>query len=179
MILNKKQLAEALDLDVQTIKLWQDWGCPIESLKRGRDGHQFDLGKVVAWRLTRSADGGETTREKLSRVNAELKELELAEARAKVVSRDDVVQVWAAAVSAMRNKLRAMRRKVTPLITTRERMVEVEAILGKHIDQALTELTSNEFAEGIISGLEEGAAGSDATARPDGKPVGRRKPKAE
>lgn len=175
MILNRRELADAIGVDQQSIKLWHEWGCPCESVKAGREGYKYDLAKVFHWRISRNEDGAETQREKTSRLNNELKELELAKERELVVDREDVIRRWAACVSAMRNRLRALRRKVTPLITTPDRRVEVEAILGKHIDEALMEMTTDEFAKAVMDGPTESVASSEATAEPERKSVGRRK----
>lgn len=148
---------------------------PCESTKGGRLGHQYDLAKVFQWRIARNEAGGETSREKLSRLNSELRELEVAKERGLVVDREEVISRWAQCASAFRNRLRAIRRKVAPLIATPENRIQVEEILGKHIDEALLEMTTDEFAQAVVEGREEGADSPEATPKLLRKSVGRRK----
>jgi phage terminase Nu1 subunit (DNA packaging protein) len=178
LILNKKALADALDLEVHTIGTWIDWGCPVEKMARGATGYEFNLGRVFAWRLTRTVDGGDTVKEKRDQAALHKAELELAVLRGDVVNREDAIQSMAGSVSAFRNRMRALSRKVAPLIAPRERMTEVEGILRRHIDEALSEIASNEFAETIHRGLAAGVPGGAAAAGADRKPVGRRRAQA-
>jgi phage terminase Nu1 subunit (DNA packaging protein) len=173
MILNKKALSLALDIDPTTIEIWESWGCPVESLKGGRVGHEYDLGKIFAWRLTRTADGGDTTKERRAKAALEKAEIENMILRGEAIPREQAIQSMAASVSAFKNRIRAMSRKLAPLIAPREQMAEVEKLLRTHIDEALTEIASHEFATAVHRRIAENISGGETAPKPDRQSVGR------
>lgn len=140
------ELAELFDVEPRTIdKEAKDRGLP----KQGRG--VFLLSKVIPWklkdcekRLKEAKAGGESAiqaKRRLTTLQADIKNIELARLNREVVNREDVVTIIMPLIKAAREKLLPMGRKIAPQ-TPGLSVAEIEAIIYNHITDALTELAN-------------------------------------
>ena len=107
MICNKKQLAEIVGKSERTLTEWQDGGMPIRSVGgRGLD-NQYESAEVIEWLVQRALSGAtrESSRERLDRVTADLREVDLARAIGSLVPAAEVQPMWERMIIAARTEL--------------------------------------------------------------------------
>ena len=112
---------------------------------------------------------------------AEIAELELAKVRGDLVVVDDVVQVWAEVVSALKGKLLSIPTKAAPVVSAEPDAGICQAILEDLVNEALEELsnydpTTDPTTAATSSGeAEEADTGTKAAPKTKRKRVGRPK----
>ena len=111
--------------------------------------------------------------------DAQMAELELLQAKRKLVSADDVTTAWVDVLSAMKAKLLALPSKCAPIAATETDIQIIQSVLENQIREALDELSSYQPHEhaGRSSVSDGGGEGSDANlkapAKANGRGVGR------
>lgn len=179
--MNKAQLATVFGVSTETISAWCRKGCPFKT--RGRHGHSytFHLTDVVAWRVEDLHNQSQAERKsgtpsdafkRKAEAEAELKEMELAKARGDLLHRDMVSQVFTSGILSCRSRLLSIPTKTAPLLISCKTIQQIQQVLQKVIDDALTELADVKLSEEPLSG-HDGAVGT--TAARDRKRVGRSK----
>jgi phage terminase Nu1 subunit (DNA packaging protein) len=116
--MTRQELARAIGVHPQTITKWEAEGMPVA--RRGGRGvaSRYSLPAVFAWRMEslRSVAGTtlslEQERQRLTRINADTRELQLAERRRELLPREQVVlqgqaviRGWAAIVRGLPRRL--------------------------------------------------------------------------
>lgn len=133
--------ARALGITPATLDRWVDRGAPKRRGKRG--GRLYDVVAVRKWRRDRDAKRQPVLdlaheRAALARVQRELTELKVREARAELVKADDVERVQRAALAAVRAQLLAVPRRCVLAGLPRSH----EPLVKRHITEALRELSA-------------------------------------
>jgi phage terminase Nu1 subunit (DNA packaging protein) len=114
----------------------------------------------------------EQEKARLSRAQAELRELDLAERRRQLISSETIEHIWSDMVTSARSRLLGLPSKCAPLAFGAESVAVAEDVLKTAIFEALSELSEEIPAiEPDGSGDENGEALGSA-AETDGESVG-------
>ena len=111
--------------------------------------------------------------------DAQMAELELLQAKRKLVASDDVAGAWVEVLAAMKAKLLALPSICAPICATETDLPTIQSILENQIREALDELSSYQPHQhaGRTSVTDGGDSGGDANAEtaaaPSRKRVGR------
>lgn len=98
--------------------------------------------------------------------DAQMAELELLQAKGKLVASEDVAGAWVEVLAAMKAKLLAVPSICAPICATETDLPTIQSILENQIREALDELSSyqpHEYAGRTVV-TESGDSGSDANA---------------
>ena len=98
--------------------------------------------------------------------DAQMAELELLQAKRKLVASDDVAGAWVEVLAAMKAKLLALPSICAPICATETDLPTIQSILENQIREALDELSAYQPHEhaGRTSVSGSGDSGSDANA---------------
>ena len=98
--------------------------------------------------------------------DAQMAELELLQAKRKLVASDDVAGAWVEVLAAMKAKLLALPSICAPICATETDLPTIQSILENQIREALDELSSYQPHEhaGRTVVTDGGDSGSDANA---------------
>jgi len=180
--LSQKAAAELLSTTPRSLRDWEAAG---QGIPRNADG-TYSGPALVAWRIARSSGGAEELdaeqeRARKDKEAADRLALQNAETRGDVAR----VSVMEAEVGALladhRQNALAVPTKLAPTLVG----LDADRI-RKHIEDAVYELLAGladyrpgRGVAGDSPGIDRGDQGSATAAAPDGKPVGRRKAKAQ
>ena len=112
-------------------------------------------------------------RTRLTKVRADMAEIEKAQIEEQLIPIGDVESVWMAVSQNMRQKLLSLPQRAAPEVYAAEKLVEVKSILKDHIYDALGEIADVKIkvsqpirsSDSGESGPEDNS-GNEATARP-------------
>jgi phage terminase Nu1 subunit (DNA packaging protein) len=181
-IIRTEDMVKVFSVTRPTLSNWIELGMP--KLSRGR----FSLSASIAWVLERErqrvdarlADlGFEEQDARLKKAQAGLRELDLAERRGMLMLREEHRRLVSEMVASAMAHMRSMPSNMAPKLAHQDE-VFVQTELSQEINDILIGL-SRRGSEADPSGGAQGnrAVGVpavDPTAKPDGKPVGRRAP---
>ena len=111
--------------------------------------------------------------------DAQMAELELLQAKRKLVASDDVAGAWVEVLAAMKAKMLALPSICAPICATETDLPTIQSILENQVREALDELSSyqpHEHAGRTIvtdGGNIGGDANAETTSAPSSKRVGR------
>jgi len=111
--------------------------------------------------------------------DAQMAELELLQAKRKLVAAEDVAGAWVEVLAAMKAKMLALPSICAPICATETDLPTIQSILENQVREALDELSSyqpHEHAGRTIvtdGGNIGGDANAETTATPSSKRVGR------
>jgi len=146
-IKGKTGLAEAFKVSRPTVSEWVRAGCPAE--RRGTVWY-FDADKVQEWRRTRKAGktAPEITKERarLTRLQADKKEIELRLLRGELIETVRAQATWGAVLGHFISRLEAMEHKLPPLVHGLS-MPEIQEAVRKYIYEMRTELANPDLRE--------------------------------
>ncbi|KAA9133466.1 terminase small subunit [Marinihelvus fidelis] len=165
--LTKPQVAAMLGVDVRSVTTYQaDKRDPLPVANEPKRGipNKYDPRAVFNWALRRRL--GEINddddqqldldfeRARKTRAEADLQELKLAETRARLLDADLVRKAFVVLLARFRARMLAIPPKAGPLCATADAK-KSRVILKDHIYEALTELSSDEFARAIKADIED------------------------
>jgi hypothetical protein len=101
--------------------------------------------------------------------DAQMAELELLQAKRKLVPAEDVAGAWADVLAAMKAKLLALPSVCAPICATETDLPTIQSILENQIREALDELSSYQPHE--HAGRTSVTAGGDSVSDADAKPA--------
>ena len=164
-----EQIAHLLKLTPRMVNLHvREHGMP----RVGRG--EYDLVQCVHWyidfkdRLIKEARRGDESeqqaRARLVKATADLRELELAHAREKLVDVSTVALMWERLVVAFKTRMLAIPTKLPHRLVACKEMGEVKELLEAEISEALSELSTREIDVGKPGEAQE-AGPTDAQAR--------------
>ena len=122
--------------------------------------------------------GGSMSDEKkrLTRINADRKELQLQKERGELINTETAMKLWGTVCANMRSKLLAVPSKLAPLVFALKSIAEVKARMEKSIHEVLNELANPDLTEiSRVGGNKPRARNTKASTGPTGKRMGRRK----
>ena len=108
-VVNKRDLSEILGVSETTLTDWQRIGMPM--LLDADRGHSnsYDTEAVIRWQIERALGASrETAKERLDRITADLRELDLHRRRGELVAVAEVVNAWGPMFIALRTRLLAI-----------------------------------------------------------------------
>ena len=124
-IVNKRELSEILGVSEQTLTDWQRIDMPIALDADRGHANSYDTEAVIKWQIERALNRSrETGKERLDRVNADLRELDLKQRRSEVVEVAEVVNAWGPMFVALRTRLLAIPTGADIPETLREQLAE-------------------------------------------------------
>lgn len=182
------QIAHILKLTPRMVNLHvKDHGMP--RVSRG----EYDLVQCVHWfldykdRLIKEARRGDETeqqsRARLVKATADLRELELAEARKHLIPVSTVSFLWERIVMSFKTRLLAIPTKLPQRLIACTEINQIKDALEREIFEALDELSTSEVNIGKPLACDEArpADGSiaDTSTKADGERVGRSAPGAQ
>lgn len=99
--------------------------------------------------------------------DAQMAELELLQAKRKLVAADDVVGAWTEVLSAMKAKMLALPSIVAPVCATETDLQTIQSILENQVREALDELSAYQPSEhaGRTSVTDGSSSGGDADTK--------------
>ena len=99
--------------------------------------------------------------------DAQMAELELLQAKGKLVPAEDVAGAWTDVLSAMKARLLALPSVCAPVCATETELATIQSILENQVREALDELSSYQPHEhaGRTSVTESGDSGGNADAK--------------
>ena len=182
-IATKSQLSQILGVSERSLSEWQKENPPLPILREGgpNDENRYDAADCVRWYVDRSIRKAkiELPRDRLSNMQANKTELEVAELAGELCRSNDVTQLWGEKTAAARAKLLPFPSKIAQRIATPERMAEVQAAAQEVVYEVLNELAGDGLPEVARARRQRGKRDLAPAAEADGQPVGRRAPKAK
>lgn len=145
MLVNKRQLSEILGVSERALTDWQKLEIPLPAVYAERRGqeNQYDTRKVIEWIVSREIANlkVEKPKDKLYRVQAELKELELEEKRGNLAPTSLFEQAWETHIVAARMELLNLPEIAAQEISARYNVeIDVE-IISELVHKALEKLS--------------------------------------
>jgi phage terminase Nu1 subunit (DNA packaging protein) len=157
MIVNKNQLADVMGVSERTLSEWQEDGLPIKSVGGRGLENQYETAEVIEWRVQRAVAGKSvmTPRDRRDLADAQLSELELARESRKVVSIEEVLPLWEAAVLAARTDLLGLGPRLKALIDARYGIDVEQEMIDVVVRDALQKLSERPPADEEDGEMEE------------------------
>ena len=99
--------------------------------------------------------------------DAQMAELELLQAKRKLVSADDVTAAWVDVLAAMKAKLLALPTKCAPICATEKDIKVIQSVIENQVREALDELSAYQPDEhaGRTTGTNSSSATGDADVK--------------
>lgn len=137
---NKRELSEILGVSERALTEWQDAGMPIEERGDRGEANVYDTEVVIRWWVAREAgkDRAESERERLTRLQADQIELDMAMKRRTLVAVDEVEPAYQRIVAGAKSYLLT---QVVPLVQA------IELVDGEEAKVQLVTERFDEFLE--------------------------------
>lgn len=143
MTWDKKELSEALGVTTRRLnQLIRDKIVP--------DPKDADIKTVIRAYVTFIKSGSKdliAERTRLTKVNADRKELMLRRERGELIETDKAMYLWGQVTMVIRSKLLSLPTKLSPLVLGCKNLVEIKAVLEKFIYEILTELANPDLRD--------------------------------
>jgi phage terminase Nu1 subunit (DNA packaging protein) len=177
-VVNQVELSQIMGVSKQTISAWQEQGLPVAIQGVRGQSHSYDTAKVIRWYAARvSGKAEETQKDRLSRVQADRIELEMAVSNGELIPAAEIEPVWAGLAIAVRQSMLAIPSGLAPLLAQTDGEDEMRDLLQTAIEDALSKLTPSD--EQGVAGASAEDVGEDGAAVEDvAVSVGRSKPTA-
>lgn len=143
-ILNQRELSEFLAVSPKSLSLWARDGMPVALETAPGLENQYDSGAVVRWMCARAAakHAKETEKDRLSRLQGDKIELELATMRSTLIPADQIEPAWTAMVVAFRQTLRSVSTRLSHLLVGKDNADAIRVLLDEELDIALNKLAT-------------------------------------
>ena len=140
----QERVAELFGVAPKTIVEWQEHGFPVAV--KGGPGvpSEYDAPACIRWlveREVKKVSGPESPKDRLSRVQAERIEMEMARERRQLVPADEIEPLWRSAVLSAREFLRGEPMRLAMLMIGKDRG-QVEQLLRETFDEFLSRLSN-------------------------------------
>lgn len=155
-IVNQRELSDITGISQKSLSLWAREGLPVVLETEEGLANQYDTEAVINWYVARAVAKGakETEKDRLSRLQGDKLELELATMRGTLIPADQVEPAWTAMVVAFRQTLRSVSNRLSHLLVGKDNPDAIRVMLDEEIDIALNKLAIHD---------ESSADGADAT----------------
>jgi terminase small subunit / prophage DNA-packing protein len=165
------EIAEVFDVTPETIHQWQDLGMPYEKRAAIGESNRYYSARVALWLRDREWElraGGESPKDRLSRVQAERIEHELTVLRGQVIPVEQIEPVLARAVVAIRAGVRNIPA-LAPLLEATPGVDEKRELLEERCHDILKDLADG---RGFALSAPPGVSAVPAARAHDGGDVG-------
>lgn len=149
-LIGLNQLAEILCIDPRRVQQLAKEGV-IPRLTKGQyplvesiQGYIQYL-QAMAHGRSDSETGYGSQRTKLTKLKAEIQEIQLRRMKNELVPINQVIEVWGNVVTNMRSKMLSIPAKIAPRMRATKSNAEAQTIIKKNIEQALAELAEAEI----------------------------------
>lgn len=142
MLFNRRQLADLLGCNVKRIDTYLQRGMPYAQRATDRDPWLFESADVVRWLLD-GDPGATSSKVRLLRAQAALKEAELDDVRGSLVSKEDASREVSEVFDAIRARISQIPAAVASSLAEQSDASVITRLLSAEIDKALTELTTS------------------------------------
>lgn len=162
MICDQATIADICGVTPETIRQWQALGMPYVPRDAIGGGNQYDSATVLRWRIDYALrrSGMESQKDRLSRLQADRIELELAEMRGNLVPAAEIEPTWAGMVLAARAQLLALPARLAGQIGELTTYDARRALLQAEIDATLSRLSDYSSQRERADGEGRGAVGT-------------------
>lgn len=142
MIVNQTGLAAIFGVSEVTIWEWRKAGMPRLSQGQAGTAHQYETAACIAWYAEREASRAtrESQKDKLTRLQADLLEIENAERRSRLVPGDEVEPLWRSRVFAAAVLLHHEPQRLAELVDVALGMEAKRTVLRREFNALLTHL---------------------------------------
>lgn len=156
-IVNQRELSEITGISQKSLSLWARDGLPVALETEAGLANQYDTEAVINWYVAResSKHSKETEKDRLSRLQGDKIELELATMRHTLVPVDEIEPAWTGMVVAFRQTLRSVSIRLSHLLVGKDNADAIRVLLDEEHDIALNKLaiydepgTDDDDAEG-------------------------------
>lgn len=154
-VVNKRELSEFLGVSQQTLTEWQaDEQFPVVARGARGEENQYDTAEVVNWRIAHAVRKAvqESPRDRLTRLQADMLSLDLAEREKQLIPVDQVEPAWTNLAVTAVAFLRGQPSRLAGLLHATSAMDAKRALLKEAFDEFLTRLGRN--GEQVESELE-------------------------
>ena len=182
-VIDRGTAAEVAGLTARTMLNLQESNDPPPWTGEGYSADQLGQWLKRRWRREMGVtDEGvvydyETERARLTRAQADRTELEAQELRGDMVPAEAIIDEWGRMIGSMRMRLLSIPTKAAPRVRGAMSDVEASKLLEVEVVEALQELSDDGLDDRTRARRARRVDPGKASADPDGKRVGRRKPK--
>lgn len=144
-IVNQEQLSRIVGYHRKTLTMWGREGMPCVHETENGLANQYDTESVIRWLVAREAAkfaGGESAKDRHSRLQGDKIELELAELRGQLVPAAAIEPTWAAMTVAARQTALAMPARLAPMIATMVDPDSIRLLLEEEVETMLQKLST-------------------------------------
>ncbi|WP_025041019.1 terminase small subunit [Nitrosospira briensis] len=174
-IVNKSALSEIVGISERTLTDWQRDGLPVVYSGERGESNQYDTEQVIAWMIAREVAKFqvESQKDRLSRLQGDKVELEIAEKRGLLIPVGEIEPAWNAMVASARSFLRSQPDRLAHLLEVTDGVDAKRDLIAETFDDALRKLSEYESAEGTA---EAGDQDLCAAAENNGSAMGGKVP---
>jgi len=158
-IVNQRELGEIMDISAKSLSLWAREGLPVKLETENGLANQYDTADVIAWYVAREVAKakGESEKDRLSRLQGDKLELELATMRGQLIQADQIEPAWTGMVVAARQTLLAMSSRLAQLVAPMDDADSIQVLIDEEVQVALQQLSTYDesgadgaIAEGVL-----------------------------
>jgi terminase small subunit / prophage DNA-packing protein len=155
-IVNQRELSEILGISQKSLSLWVRDGLPVQLETEAGLANQYDTEAVINWYVARevSKHSKETEKDRLSRLQGDKIELELATMRSMLIPADQIEPAWTGMVVAFRQTLRSLSTRLSHLLVGKDNPDAIRVMLDEEIDLALNKLAIHDESSADRSDAE-------------------------
>ena len=148
-IVNKSKLSVLVGVSEETLTRWQKLGLPIAYRAERGYSHQYETGDVIAWIIEHKVGKvrDETPKDRLSRLQGDKVEIEIAEKLDNLVPANEVKPAWDAMVTSARAYLQPQADRIAQLVEATEGLDAKRDLLAEEFDDILRHLSEYEPPE--------------------------------
>ena len=146
---NKAELSVLIGVSEETLTRWQKLGLPIAYRAERGYSHQYNTALVIAWMIGHKVGKvrDETSKDRLTRLQGDKVELEIAEKLSTLVPANEVKPAWDAMVASAKSFLDQQPERIAQLIEVTEGMEARRELLAEEFDDVLRHLSKYELPE--------------------------------
>jgi len=148
-IVNKSSLAEFVGVSEETLTQWQKAGLPISfRSSRGRS-NQYDTTQVISWMIAREVSKlqDESPKDRLSRLQGDKVEIEIAEKLSQLVPVAEIEPAWFSMVASAKSFLRSQPDRLAQLLEVTDGVEAKRDLIAETFDDCLRKLAEYETTE--------------------------------
>ena len=154
-------LARMLDMTVRNANVLADQGV-IMRIARGKYDMVASVRAYVRYLRGRGSNSMSVSRAKLTGSKAAIEELKFAKMQGEMIPRDQVVSIWTEPAMTMRAHMLSIPSKVAARIGMCKTTVEVQALLRREIEDALSELSKVTISVAGVTGDNASGTGENS-----------------
>ena len=148
-IVNKSALSVLIGVSEETLTRWQKLGLPIAYRAERGYSHQYNTAQVIAWIIEHKVGKvrDETPKDRLTRLQGDKVELEIAEKLDNLVPANEVKPFWDAMVASARAFLQTQPDRLVQLLEMTEGINAKRDLIADEFDAILEKLSEYEPPE--------------------------------